>query len=232
MSRKDKLWYAAQATRVVFEPRRLLDTFGETTVHYYVLTEILDEPDKVRIRRGRVMAARPRVITPRYMVQNALDNFGEEAQRYVENVLNTTDGVRIIEYGLQFRKEEYSEETVGGGIDDVADQICRDVQDRLDRLYGVIVGVDDLWEVSLLHFISTLVKRSLPQNARELAKRGLLDAAPGSNVPNAVRIEIESDFRAAEGSRSRLEELGRKLHDYGLFEEYQDRFFTLYRRAR
>jgi hypothetical protein len=65
-----------------------------------------------------------------------------------------------------------------------------------------------------------------------MAGRGLLDAASGGNIPNAVRIEIESDFRQAAGSRSRLEELGRKLREYGLFEEYEDRFFELYRRAR
>jgi hypothetical protein len=210
----------------------VLETFGETTVDYFVLSEVLDEVEKVRIRKGRVMAERPRVITPRYLVNNALENFGDEARQYVEQVLSTTEGVRIIEYGLRFRKEEYSEEVVGGVIDDVADQVSREAQDRVGDVCGVIIGVDDLWEVSLLHFISSLVKRSLPRNAKEMAGRGLLDAASGGNIPNAVRIEIESDFRQAAGSRSRLEELGRKLREYGLFEEYEDRFFELYRRAR
>ncbi len=226
-----EIWYAARSTKVVFTPPKLLETFGETSVRYYVLSELLDVVGKVRVRRGRVTAERPRVIMPHYFVNHALSNFGDEARRYLAQLLKSTDGLRIIQYGLHFRKEEHSEETVGGNIEEVAGQIARQAQDALTELCGVIIGVDDLWEVSLLSFVNDLIRRSMPQNAREMAGKGLLDASSGS-VPNAVRIELESDFRLAESDRERILSLGDKLRGYGLFEEYEDRFYELFRRAK
>ncbi len=225
------LWYAARTTRIVYAPPKVLETFGETSVRYFMLTEILDTVGQVRIRQGRITALRPRVVTPRYFVNQALVNFGPEAREYIEGVLRSTEGLRIIEYGLQFRKEEYSEETVRGNIEEIAEQVTRQAKANDHDLCGVVIGVDDHWEVSLLRFIHDVVQRSLPRNARDMADRGLLQAV-SNNVPNAVRIEIESDFRAVQGSRERARALAEKLRGYGLFEEYEDRFYEVYRTSR
>jgi len=222
------LWYAAKTTRVVYAPPKVLETFGETSVRYYMLTEVLDTVGQVRIRQGQITALRPRVVTPRYFVNQALVNFGADAREYIEGVLRSTEGLRIIEYGLQFRKEEHSEEVVQGNIDEIGDQVTKRAKASESELCGVVIGVDDHWEVSLLRFIHDVVRRSLPQNTRDLAGRGLLQAA-SHNVPNAVRIEIESDFRAAAGDRARARALGEKLRGYGLFDEYEDRFYDLFR---
>lgn len=230
MPDQDAIWYAAKATRVVFRSKQVLETFGQTSVHYYVLSELLDTVSQVRIRQGRVVAERPRVIMPRYLANQALENFGKEAQQYVDWLLSSADGVRILEYGLRFRKEEHNEEVVQGELGEIADQVSVDVAKREAELCGVVVGVDDLWEVSLLKFMSEMIHNSASHNFGELAGRGLLDASDG-RVPNAVRIEIESDFRAAEGDADRVRQLGKKLRQYGLFDDYQDRFFSLYRSA-
>lgn len=231
MAGYEDLWYAARTTHVVYSPPKLLETFGETSVRYTMLTEVLDEIGKIRVRQGNITAHRPRVIMPHYFVHQALENFGEEARQYVEGMLQGTEGVRIIEYGLQFRKEEYSEEVVQGILDEVADQAAKDAKANDRELCGVVIGSDDYWEVSLLRFINEIVQRSLPHNARDMARKGLLQAGSGG-VPNAVRIEIESDFRIAEGSRDKLRDLGQKLRSYGLFDEYEDRFFDLYSKSR
>jgi hypothetical protein len=228
MASYEDLWYAARSTRIVYAPPRVLETFGETSVRYYMLTEMMDTVGQLRLRQGQVTAERPRVIMPRYFVNNVLVNFGPDAREYIAGALRSTEGLRIIEYGLQFRKEEYSEEVVQGNIADVADQVAKDAKANERELCGVIVGVDDHWEVSLLHFIHDVVRRSLPHNTRDMASRGLLQAS-SNNVPNAVRIEIESDFRAAHGNRDKAKALGEKLRGFGLFEEYEDRFFELFR---
>jgi hypothetical protein len=228
MANYEDLWYVAKTTRIVYSPPQVLETFGETSVRYFMLTEVLDAVGQVRIRQGQITAQRPRVITPHYFVNSALVNFGEEARQYIEGALRGTDGLRIIEYGLQFRKEEHSEAVVQGLLEEVAEQVAKEARGKEHALCGVVIGVDDHWEVSLLRFIHDIVRRSLPRNARDMAGRGLLQAS-SNNVPNAVRIEIESDFRAAEGSRDRVRALGEKLRGYGLFEEYEDRFFQAFR---
>jgi len=231
MATYDDLWYAAKSTRIVYSPPKVLETFGETTIRYYMVTEVLDTVGQVRIRKGRISAQRPRVILPHYFVNQALVNFGEEARQYIEGALRGTDGLRIIEYGLQFSKDQHSEETVQGQVDEIGEQVARTARQDDHDLCGVIIGIDDHWEVSLLSFIHGVVRRSLPQNARDMASRGLLQAS-SNQVPNAVRIEIESDFRAAAGSRDRARALGEKLRSYGLFEEYEDRFYDLFRESR
>ena len=229
MTQRDDIWYAAKATKIVQHPESSLETFGQTAVNYYVVTDLLDVVEQVRIRQGKVMAERPQVITPHFLAQQALENFGAEAREYVESMLNSAEGTRILRYGLRFRKEEYSEEIVAGVSGEVADQISSDMSSGKGTMTGVIIGVDDLWEVSLLHFMRTVISSSAPQNFNDLASRGLLETTSG-NVPNAVRIEIESDFREAEGDADRVRNLGRKLRDYGVFDDYEDRFFDLYRR--
>ncbi len=230
MAHPDDLWYAAKTTRVVYAPPKLLETFGETVVRYYLVSELLDEVGKVRIRQGRVMAGRPRVITPHFLLNQALENFGDDARKYLETFLSSQENLRIIEYGLRFRKEDHSQETVQGNVEEVAEQVAADARRLTSDVAGVVIGVDDHWEVSLLQFVSNLVKRSVPHNAQQMAGRGLLDLSSGT--PNAVRVEIECEFREAEGSLDRVRRLGDKLRSYGLFEEYEDRFFALYRRAK
>ncbi|OGV74257.1 MAG: hypothetical protein A3K19_14100 [Lentisphaerae bacterium RIFOXYB12_FULL_65_16] len=226
MPHSDKIWHAAQVTRIVSSPRKLLETFGETSVHYYVLSDLLDTVNQVRIRQGLILAERPRILAPGYLVHQLVENFGEEARQYAEWLAENVDGLRVLQYGLRFRKEEYGEEVVGGALEEVAKQVATDAESKQDAVCGVVIGVDDLWEVSLLRFASHVVRESLPGNVRDLSNRGLLTASSG-NVPNAVRIEIESDFRAAVGSRDRVEALGRKLREYGLFNQYEDRLYGL-----
>ena len=228
MPDRDDILYAAKQTRIALAPRRRLETFGQTSLHYYVLSSLLDSVNQVRIRQGKIQAERPKVITPRFFVSQALENFGEEARQYAEYVLSGVEGLRILEYGLRFRKEEYGEQIVHGAVDDIAAQIAKDAEKDSDELCGVIIGVDDLWEVSLFKFTADVVRDSVPKNVQEMAGRGLLAASSG-NVPNAVRIELECDFRGAAGHRDRIKVLGEKLRRYGLFQEYEDRFYGLVR---
>jgi len=232
MPTQDDIWYAASETRVVHSPRQLLETFGETAIHYYVLSCLLDSVQQVRVRQGKILSERPRVLAPGFVVNQLVENFGDDARRYAELLFSTVDGLRVLQYGLRFRKEEYGEEVVSGDLDEIADQVAKDAEKKQGELCGVIIGIDDFWEVSLLKFAADVVEQSVPHNVQDLAGRGLLQAASGNNVPNAVRIEIESDFRRAEGNGERIRLLGRKLREYGLFRDYEDRFYGLVKTAR
>ena len=228
MPNQDQIAHAAEQTRVVLEPRKVLETFGETVIYYYVLSDLLDDVGQVRIRQGKILAHRPRVLTPGFVINETVENFGEEAREYAERLFQTVEGIRILQYGLRFRKEEYGEEVVSGEMDEIADQVVKRAEQNETDVCGVIVGVDDLWEVSLLKFARDVVQNSLPKNVQDLGSRGLLESA-GGNVPRAVRIEVEADFRAAAGNRGRIEQLAVKLRRYGLFQDYEDRFYALLR---
>lgn len=225
----DEIWYAARSTQIVYMPPKLLETFGETLVHYLVVAENPDNPARIHLHNGVVTAERPRIITPQYYRQQVVENFGADAQRFFDEVLAKDTSARFLQYGLKFSKQEYHTQEVSGNLREIAEQAAKDAQDNLHELRGVIIGTNDTWEISLLHFITQLVQRSLPYHARDIARRGLLDLKDG--VPAAVHQEIEADLASCttiEAARN----LGAKLRDYGLFEQFEDRFYEVYRRVR
>ena len=67
------------------------------------------DEEHVRLRRGIVRSSRPLVVAPQYYRSQMLENFGEDAKSYLDEVLSRQDSLRIIQYGLRFMKEEHSE---------------------------------------------------------------------------------------------------------------------------
>jgi hypothetical protein len=227
MATQNELWFAARQTEIVYMPRKLLETFGETAVNYTLLSPLGN--DRFRARTGIVKAERPRIVTPHYWASQALENFGEEARRYFEDILSRKDGAAIIQYGLQFSKEAHSEETASGSLKDTAEMLAKQAQDSLQEVRGVLVGHEKYWEISLVFFLQALVSQSVPVNVREMAGRGLFNVRNG--IPFAIRQELELDFQNAT-TREAADALGDKLRDYGVFEEYEDQFFNLYAQFR
>lgn len=219
MSEEQDIWYAAQATRVVLAPRQTLETFGTTTVRYHLLSELMDSVNQVRVREGKVFSERPQIITPsqfRKMVQG----FGEDAEEFLQKMAENGRIPRILRYGLQFGKAETHEEIINESIDSVAARLKDQVRDAGGGLSAVVVGADEMWEVSLLKFMVDYVERSVPSNLEDIATREREER-------QELRREIEMDFLAAAADRSRVKSLGDKLQRYGLFEEYEDRFLAL-----
>ncbi len=229
MSTYEDIWYAARSTQIVYMPPKLLETFGESRIHYLVLSEEMDQPSAIRLRSGIVTAERPRIVTPTYFKQKSVENFGEDARKYFDEVLSKDVNARFVEYGLKFGKQEFKEELAHGNVREIAEQAAAEAQDELDKLSGVVIGFDNAWEISLMRFITELVQRSLPFNARDIAKRGLFSLDDG--VPKAVIEEIEDDFNSC-STLDAAKALGTKLREYGLFNRFEDRFFDLYRKLK
>lgn len=230
MPDKDEIWYAAQATEVLITPQKTLETFGSTVIDYWIISELMDNPNSIRIREGRIHAERPKVILPQHYAHQLLENFGEEAREFADQFAKSAEGLRILQYGLRFRKEDYNEQVQEGNLEEVTDRVSSEIRGKNNPLAALLSAVDDLWEVSLFKFTAEFIQASAPGNFRDLNKKGLL-ASSSNSIPNAVRIEIENDFRSAEGNRARLQKLARKLKTYGVFADYEDRFYKLYSRA-
>jgi len=226
---RDEIQYAARQTKIVHKPVKQIETFGETVVYYYVLSELMDEVGRIRIREGRIEVRRPRLITPGYLARRLTENFGEKAEKYAELLVDSGEATRFLEYGLTFYKQQHKESVVSGDINTISEEIVRQREKNEGVSCGVVIGVDDMWEVSLLRFVSRLIQLSLPRNIHEMADRRLLDASGSDGVPAGVRVEIENGFQAARGDRRRIRQLGKKIQDFGLFEEYEDRLYALLR---
>jgi hypothetical protein len=221
---------AARHTEVLRHPRQHLNTFGITNIYYYLVTEpSYEEPTgeaaETVVREGRVVAERPKIVTPYYLTN--LEGFSGDAKKYFEHLVKL--------YGPQspglfyaYRNEPQNLNIMSDAWPAVVDKLNAEIDRKGDPLSSIIKGEDALWDVSLLKFIYEITARSVPGNLAQLKERGLLGLGQ-SGVPEGVRRQVEEMFRQVRDGDLRLRELERELNRWGLFEEYEDRFFALVR---
>ena len=224
-------WYAVRNTEIVTMPSRHLETFGTTILNYHLVSELMDSVNQVRVRQGRMQAFRPQIITPEAYSKTFLEGFGEEAAKFIEHLKEHEKDIRVIlQYGYQLKQEKFSEHVISDNLKAVTERIRNDVKASADPFSAVLVGVDKPWDVCLVKLFHEMVQKSAALNFMDIEKRHLLDDAEGA--PKWVRNEVDEAFVAAGRNPALLGNLSHKLKQYGLFEEYQDRFFALVKASR
>jgi hypothetical protein len=172
--KEDDFQYAIENTQVILAPECLIATFGSTSFNFYLISELMDHVDQVRIRNGKIHAERPQILTPDHFSRLLLEGFGEKAQRYVEQLRDNLRNIAILRYGFQFHKTDVTEETIRDSVDAVINRTKRKVENANEPLSAVIQGVDDAWEVCLLKFTIDMIERSSGGNLGDFRKRGLI----------------------------------------------------------
>ncbi len=227
-SREFDFWYALQNTEVIQPPSGRLETFGNTVVNYHLLCESMDRINEVRIREGRIEAFRPQIITLNNQQDALADGFGPEAKDYLDWLKENAEDLVLLRYGFQIKKEEIRQYIVHESLPIVVGQIEDEVKQKNDPLSAIVVGVEKPWEVSLMKLMVDVMQRSVLANVKDLQSKNLLPMNPEQSEQKK-REEIERDFRQAARDRSLIQDLGRKLQKYELFDEFEDRFFALVR---
>ena len=223
---------AIEQTWVVRFPKQHLATFGTTNIAYYVVTEPIYqemEPNKREgvVRTGRVISERPAVVTPTYAMN--LQGFSSEAYEYFRDLAQQS-GPNTPGILYHYKNEVGKMDIVSGEPSEIAHKIRDDLDRRSENLSVVMVGVDELWDVALLKFIYEFTSFSVAGNVHEFQARGLLDPQPEfGGAPRVAIQKIDRLFRDVELGGSR-EELRSELDRWGLFDFYQDRFLSLFRR--
>ena len=221
----DNLWYAVNQTRVLFEPKQGLETFGVSRVPYTIVSELLDKANAVRIREGVIISEKPTIITPQHYAQQVLDGFGSDAQEYADWLTQNGKFLVILQYGMQIRKEETTEQIVHAPVQQILDQVTAELESE-KKSGALIHGVDEFWEVSLLKFMQGYIQTSFPNNLHEIQQRQIMHEHENSRK---FRVDIENSFYEARGNKDAIMQLGEKLKRLHVFEEYEDRFYALLR---
>ena len=229
----ERLRLAVQHTEILRMPRRSLSTFGTTNIYYYLVTEptyseLEGSITETVVREGRVIAERPRIITPYYL--SRLEGFSTEARKYFEMLIGT-HGANAPGLFYTYRNESKGLNIVSDSLLSVVDKLNAEIDKRADPLVSIIKGEDEFWDVSLMKFIYEMTRSSLQENLMQLESRGLLDIDTGG-VPADARARIESLFRQVTRGEVGPSELRDELERWGLFEEYQDRFLNIFRKRR
>jgi len=228
-----RIEYAARHTEILRHPRQHLSTFGVTNIYYYLVTEptyseLVSDINETVIREGRVIAERPRIVTPYYL--SRLEGFSSEARRYFDMLLGT-HGADVPGLFYTYKNESKELNIVSENWPAVVAKLNDEIDKKGDPLASIIKGQDDLWDVSLLKFIHEITRSSLRNNISQLGARGLLDM-DSSGIPVDARLQIEELFGQVARGECSPYELERELNRWGMFEEYQDRFLSLFKKGK
>src|SRR6267142_2382236 len=127
---KENFEYAIENTQVILAPEQQIATFGSTSFNFYLISELMDRVDQVRVRNGKIHAERPQILTPEHYTRLLLEGFGEKAQHYVDQLRERMHDIAVLRYGFQFRKTDVSEETLRDSIDTVISRTKRHVENE------------------------------------------------------------------------------------------------------
>ena len=209
---------------VLRAPRRALATFGATTLPYHLVSPVDEMDNRARLRRGQVVSRRPQILTPEALSER-WQGFGRQSSQFADLLCGAyQDLLRALEYN--FKNEGLRTRVVAGGAKEVCERIIADLDARGDRAEAVIRCPDGAWGLALMKFALDETARAFPVNVRDLERRGLFD--PAGKEADRRRREVEALFARARADRSVVEVLGRKLREYGLFEEYEDKFLAFF----
>ncbi len=172
--KEDDFHYAIENTQVILAPDQQIATFGSTSFNFYLISELMDRVDEVRVRNGTIHAERPQILAPEHYYRLLLEGFGEKAERYIDQLREQARQIAVLRYGFQFRKTDITEKTIRDSLDAVIARTKSQVENSAEPLSAVIQGVDDAWEVCLLKFTIDMIQRSSGGNIGDLHKRGLI----------------------------------------------------------
>ncbi len=116
---RDDIRYAAEMTRVVYEPDRRIDTFGDTRFNFLLLSELMDEVNVVRVRSGWVEAEKPKIIRPSIYNEISTEGFSEKPSAFLTGSPKRPGFLTLLEYGFRFKRSEVSEEILHEPLDSV-----------------------------------------------------------------------------------------------------------------
>ncbi len=202
-----------------------LTTFSGTKINYSLVSAIEGMKDRCRLREGIVLAEKPIIITPETLKER-FEGFGPDKEEF-SRILSALyqDILRGIEY--KFKNEPGPVRIFKESYKAVGERIKADLDSR-DVIHAAVVACPDAgWQLSLMKFIIEEIQQSFPHHAKEMEEHDMFD--PKGRMERKKKYEIEILFRKARADRSKVSELGKKLKEYGLFEQYEDSFFSLLR---
>lgn len=242
----EKIKYAIEHTKVLKPPQKLLATFGSTTMHYYILTEPMyiefegKEPEaETVVREGKITWQRPKLLTPSYILR--AEGFSEEAREAFKMLAREDPDLAMMLYSLKFKKDSEKMDIVSNSLMAIAKKLANEIEKKGDEFCAIIKGVDEFWDVSLSKFIQEMViKSAYFSQLPDLREKSIIEVGNTGypvikrdlyGIPITARNEIERLFKLYEKGELEPYKLKQELDRWGVFDQYQDRFFNFFKRS-
>ncbi|NJK91629.1 MAG: hypothetical protein HC904_07275 [Blastochloris sp.] len=130
MLNSDDFHYAMEQTRVILPPEKRLETFGNSFVNYYLVTEEMDSVALSYVREGTIVAERPQIITPGNLSKLLLEGFGDQAERFADQINHQAHKFAVLKYGFSVKKSDTRFYEVHEPFEQVIEKVKEDVLGR------------------------------------------------------------------------------------------------------
>jgi hypothetical protein len=153
-------------TEVIREYQRLLYTFGDMELPYVFAAEHSRFRDRTIVRKGIVLIKKPHILLPSYHDGPDFREGFEHASAippeaaYLFRVMG-------LPYSRITNKMIVREEIEYGGLQAVLDRLDRQMEKQENSETGLIKGIHEGADVSLMRYSLGLVIKSAPENLRE-----------------------------------------------------------------
>jgi len=167
--------YALAHSRLLYEPDRRIDTFGDTRFNFIMLSEPMDAVNQTIIREGWIEARRPRIITPNNLKEIKLDGFGKQAKVFFEWMAARPQLLAaLLDYGFVFQRSQLQQQLLHEPLAQVREKMLEMCRQRGAADLALIEGIEEGWEMALLHFCLEMMQKSSSINIFDFKRRGLL----------------------------------------------------------
>ncbi len=162
-----ELWDKARKRTEILRMRlQDLSSVDTTTVPYVFLAEsALNQGDTV-VRRGHVLVERPSIVLPGFSPQ--FEGFAFDQDLHVsEETIATFLLVRGIQFpSLKYRHETSSLDLFEGNLQSAITHFQDQLSRAEDIKTGLVIGLEDAWQFSILLLVGMLVIRSADGDLR------------------------------------------------------------------
>jgi len=211
---------ALDRCQITYLPAERIETFGMTYFNYYMMTELREK--YTRFREGTIVFHKPLVILAG-RTREMFNGFPDAVREYAEKLLDKNDThFHLLGYRFQNSLRETWEERCH--LYERAAELRKSAAGGTNA--GIIIGEEEYWELAAFKYLIKLIEQSFSINVTEMKERGLF----GNGTPSSITKEIDKLFSEASSSADKRQELGKFLLAHNLFETYEDRYFSLFKK--
>ncbi len=153
-----------RSTEVIREYERMLFTFGAMELPYVLVAEHGQFKDRAVVMKGLVLFHRPQIVLPSYYGD---PEFKEGFEHAIPPEALCLLRAMQVPYSQISNKPIAKEQIEYGSVQSVLDKFVQDMENQEDTETGLIKGVLDGADISLMRYSLGLAIKSAPGNVKE-----------------------------------------------------------------
>ena len=154
------------STEVIREYQRMLYTFGDMELPYVFAAEHSQFRDRTVVRKGVILFQKPQILLPRYYSGPEFKEGFEHANAIPPEAVYLFRAMGM-PYSHITNRIVATEQMEYGRLQDVLDRLNSELENEDNIETGLIKGILDGADISLMRYSLGLVIKSAPENVKE-----------------------------------------------------------------